>query len=67
MFYKVFVVVFIVFVGINLYAIRWDMGMFHDENMKFVYSACAGFVWLLLSFILKAWANLAKKPSVKNA
>ncbi|MBP7173409.1 MAG: hypothetical protein KBA33_04965 [Cloacibacterium sp.] len=66
MFYKVFVVVFIVFIGINLYAIQWNLGMFHDENMKFVYSACAGFTGLLLSFVLMVWSNLAKKTSAKS-
>lgn len=66
MFYKVFVVVFIVFIGINLYAIQWNLGMFHDENMKFVYSVCAGFTGLLLSFVLMVWSNLAKKTSAKS-
>ncbi len=36
--YKVFLVVFIVFTAINIYALDWQSDMLSEDNSKFVFS-----------------------------
>jgi nucleoside diphosphate kinase len=40
-FYKVFLVLFIVFIAVNLYAVDWQFGILHQENNKFLFSIVA--------------------------
>ncbi|AKK71483.1 hypothetical protein HX13_05010 [Chryseobacterium sp. P1-3] len=61
-FYKVFLVIFIVFVAINLYAINWQTDILADEdNLKFVFSAAAGIIGLILLFVMDAWSRIGVK------
>ncbi|REC49419.1 hypothetical protein [Chryseobacterium pennipullorum] len=61
-FYKVFLVVFIVFIAINLYAINWQTDILGDEdNLKFVFSAAAAAIGLLLLFVMDTWSRIGAK------
>ncbi|CAM3004059.1 hypothetical protein DRF59_17585 [Chryseobacterium flavum] len=62
-FYKVFLVLFIVFIAINLYAIDWQSDILSEEsdNLKFVFSAAAAFIGLILLFVMDAWSRIGVK------
>ncbi|GEM_PF-155819 len=60
-FYKVFLVVFIVFIAINLYAIDWRTDVLSEDNLKFVFSILAAFLGLILLFVLNTWSKIGVK------
>ena len=60
-FYKVFLVLFIIFIGINIYAIDWRSGFFDEDNTKFIFSISAGILGVIVVYILHTWSNLAEK------
>ncbi|QCX53937.1 hypothetical protein [Elizabethkingia sp. JS20170427COW] len=60
-FYKIFLIIFVVFTAINIYAIQWDLGAFNEENLKFWFSIAAGILGFLVVFILDNLSRLAKK------
>ncbi|MCJ7935071.1 MAG: hypothetical protein MUW56_15975 [Chryseobacterium sp.] len=63
-FYKVFLVLFIVFIAINLYAIDWqqaDILSEESDNLKFVFSAAAAFIGLILLFVMDTWSRIGVK------
>ncbi len=60
-FYKVFLVLFVIFIGFSLYAIDWNLGFMHEENSKFVLSLAAGIIGLILVFVLNTWSKLSVK------
>lgn len=59
--YKVFLIIFIVFLGINLYALDWNLGFMDNENSKFVFSIAASVLGILLVFVLNTWRKLSLK------
>ena len=59
--YKIFLVLFVIFIGFNLYVIDWNLGFMHEENAKFLLSASAGIVGLILVFVLNTWSKLGVK------
>lgn len=59
--YKVFLVIFILFIGLNLYAFNWQLGLLHEENTKFIFSIAAGVLGLLFALVLNTWAKLLAK------
>ena len=59
--YKIFLAVFIIFLGVNLYAIDWKLGVFSSENTKFLFSIVAAILGILLTFVLNTWRKLAEK------
>ena len=56
--YKVFLIIFILFLGINLYAIQWHLGFMNDENTKYIFSIAAALLGILLVFVLNTWSKL---------
>jgi len=60
-FYKVFLVFFIVFIGINFYAVQWNLGAFNEENDKFWFSIAAAVVGIIVVFIMDFWSRLSTK------
>ncbi|HCN51308.1 MAG TPA: hypothetical protein DIT10_19835 [Chryseobacterium sp.] len=62
-FYKVFLVVFIVFIAINLYAINWQLAdiLGDEDNLRFVFSAAAAALGLLLLFVMDTWSKIGAK------
>jgi FtsH-binding integral membrane protein len=59
-FYKVFLVLFIVFIAVNLYAFDYQSGFFDEDNTKFIFSISAAVLGLILVFVLNTWSKLAK-------
>ncbi|HAV02096.1 hypothetical protein MVI27_08195 [Chryseobacterium salipaludis] len=60
-FYKIFLVLFIVFLGFNIYSIEWDLGFWHEENSKFILSTSAALVGILVLFIMHTMSKLQER------
>lgn len=60
-FYKVFLILFIVFIAINFYAIDWHLGFLNDENTKFIFSISAGVLGIIVVYIMHSWSKLAER------
>lgn len=60
-FYKVFLVLFVLFIAANLYFMDWSLGIMHEENTKFIFSIGAALLGILLVFILNTWSKLSAK------
>jgi len=61
LFYKILLIVFIVFTGINFYAINWEMGIFADDNLKFWISIAAGIFGILFTLIMDSLSRIKLK------
>ncbi|MGA9212659.1 hypothetical protein [Kaistella sp.] len=61
LFYKIFLALFIVFIGINLYVIEWNLGFLAEENSTFVLSMSAAIVGIIVVFIMHTMSRLALK------
>lgn len=59
--YKVFLILFILFIGFNLYAVDWGLGLFHEENAKFLFSVAAAILGLILVFVLDTWSKFGAR------
>lgn len=57
-FYKIFMVLFILFIGLNLYAFKWHLGYDHEDNFINLISIAAGVLGLILVFVLDTWSKL---------
>ncbi len=57
-FYKVFLVVFIVFIAINVYALDWQSDMLSEDNSKFVFSIASAVIGLMLLFVMNTWSKI---------
>lgn len=60
-FYKIFLILFIVVIGINIYAIDWNSGFFDEDNTKFIFSISAGILGIIVVYILHNWSKLGVK------
>ncbi|WP_294228667.1 hypothetical protein [uncultured Chryseobacterium sp.] len=60
-FYKVFLVVFIVFIAINVYALDWQSDMLSEDNLKFVFSIASAVIGLMLLFVMNTWSKVGVK------
>ena len=60
-FYKAVIVLFLLFIGINLYGITWELGFMHEENGKFVMAIGASLLAIILVFVLNTWSKLSVK------
>lgn len=60
-FYKVFLILFIIFIAINFYAINWYVGFLNDENTTHIFSISAGILGIIVVYILHSWSKLAEK------
>lgn len=59
--YKIFLVLFVLFIGFNLYALDWDLGFMHQDNTKYVFSIAAAIIGILGVFVLNTWAKLPNR------
>lgn len=57
-FYKVFLIVFIVFIAINVYALDWQSDMLSEDNSKFVFSIASAVIGLMLLFVMNTWSKI---------
>ncbi|MFC7346192.1 hypothetical protein ACFQO9_05580 [Chryseobacterium zhengzhouense] len=62
-FYKVFLIVFIVIIAINGYALSRNLGaeLTSEDNMKFLISIACGLLGIALLFILNTWSKIGVK------
>ena len=60
-FYKVFLVVFIVFIAINVYALDWQSDMLSEDNSKFIFSIASAVIGLMLLFVMNTWSKIGVK------
>lgn len=60
-FYKIFLVLFIVFIAINLYVIEWNLGFWDEENSKFILSMSAAVLGIIVVFVLHTMSRLGIK------
>ncbi|MBS1549962.1 MAG: hypothetical protein JSS94_08895 [Bacteroidetes bacterium] len=58
--YKVFLVLFIVFLGVNLYVIDWELGFMNEENSSVHVSLVASVIGLLFVWVMHTWSKLAE-------
>ncbi len=56
--YKIFLILFIVFIGLNIYAMNWDLGYDHRDNFINLMSIAAGILGVILVFVLNTWSKL---------
>lgn len=61
LYYKIFLILFIIFIGFNFYAMEWPLGFWHEENSKFILSMSAGVVGIIVVLILNMMSKLAVK------
>lgn len=61
LFYKIFLVLFVIFIGFNLYAMEWQLGFWHEENSKFILSISAAIVGILVVFVMHTLSRFAAK------
>ncbi len=61
--YKVFLIIFIIIIGIILYSFDWESGIMHEANTKYILSLAAAIVGILAVFVLNTWSKIgSKKP-----
>ncbi|CAA7196862.1 MULTISPECIES: hypothetical protein [Chryseobacterium] len=60
-FYKVFLILFIVFIAVNLYALDWSSEVLSEDNLKFVFSIASAVIGLILLFVLDTWSRIGVK------
>ncbi|MBW3523202.1 hypothetical protein [Chryseobacterium sp. NKUCC03_KSP] len=60
-FYKVFLIVFVVIIAINTYAIDWNSDITSEDNVKFLISIACGLLGVGLLFILNTWSKIGVK------
>ncbi|WP_326982706.1 hypothetical protein VUJ46_21535 [Chryseobacterium sp. MYb264] len=60
-FYKVFLVLFIVFIAINLYALDWQSDVLSEDNLKFVFSIASAVIGLIVLFVMDTWSRIGVK------
>lgn len=61
LFYKIFLVLFVIFIGFNLYTMEWQLGFWHEENAKFILSISAAIVGILVVFVMHTLSRFAAK------
>ncbi len=59
--YKIFLVLFVLFIGFNLYSLDWNLGFLHQDNTKFIFSIVASLLGLILVFVLNTWSKLPSR------
>ena len=58
LFYKIFLILFVIFITINLYVIEWNLGFLAEENSVFLLSLSAAVVGIIVVFILHTMSRL---------
>ncbi|WP_027377769.1 hypothetical protein [Kaistella palustris] len=61
LFYKIFLILFVIFIGFNLYVMEWDLGFWHEENAKFIFSISAAVVGIIIVGIMHQMSKLSAK------
>lgn len=61
LFYKIFLALFAIFIGFNLYVMEWDLGFWHEENSKFILSISAAVLGIIVVFVLNMMSKLSAR------
>ncbi|AYO57104.1 hypothetical protein CO230_02550 [Chryseobacterium sp. 6424] len=61
LYYKIFLALFVIFIGFNLYAMEWQLGFWHNENSKFILSMSAAVIGILVVFVMNTMSRLANR------
>lgn len=61
LFYKIFLALFVIFIGFNLYMMEWYLGFWHEENSKFILSISAAILGIIVIYVLHMLSRLATK------
>ena len=61
LFYKIFLALFVIFIGFNLYRMEWNLGFWHEENSKFILSISAAILGIIVIYVLLTMSRLAQK------
>ncbi|QDP85931.1 hypothetical protein FNJ88_10385 [Chryseobacterium sp. SNU WT5] len=61
LFYKVFLALFVIFIGFNLYMMEWNLGFWHEENSKFILSISAAILGIIVVYVLHTMRTLSLK------
>ena len=61
LFYKIFLALFIIFIGFNLYVVDWNLGFWHEENAKFIFSGSAAVLGIIVLLVLNTMSKLSVK------
>ncbi|ACU08301.1 hypothetical protein FIC_01858 [Flavobacteriaceae bacterium 3519-10] len=61
LYYKIFLALFVIFIGFNLYSMEWQLGFWHEENSKFILSLSAAVIGIIVVFVLHMLSRLAGK------
>ena len=58
--YKIFLGLFIICIGVGIYAMDWQLGFWSEENTKYLFSISAGVLGVILTFVLNTWSKIGK-------
>lgn len=61
LFYKIFLALFVVFIGINIYGVNWSLGFMDEENSKFIFSIAASLIGIIVIYIMSTWQKVGAK------
>lgn len=61
LFYKIFLALFVIFIGFNLYMMEWNLGIWHEENSKFILSGAAAVLGIIIIGVMHNMSRLAVK------
>lgn len=58
-FYKIFLALFLIFIGVNLYVMDWQLGFWDEENAKFILSLSAAVLGIIVVLVLHTMSRLS--------
>lgn len=60
-FYKIFLALFLIFIGLSLYAMDWYVGILHENNTMLLLSLSISIVGIILVVILNQLSKIKAK------
>ena len=60
-FYKVFLVILLVIIAVNLYAFDYRSEIMSEDNSKVVFSVATAIIGLILLYVMHTWSKIGVK------
>lgn len=60
-FYKVFLVILLVIIAVNLYAFDYRSEIMSEDNSKVVFSVATAIIGLILLYVMHTWSKIGLK------
>ena len=60
-FYKVFLVILLVIIAVNLYAFDYRSEIMSEDNSKVVFSVATAIIGLILLYVMHTWSKIGFK------